>query len=479
MADFGYDVSDYVGIDPIFGTMADFDALLAAAHLRKLKIILDLVPNHTSDQHAWFTESRSSRRNAKRDWYIWRDPGKDGGTPNNWLSEFGGSAWQYNEATGQYYYHAFLPAQPDLNWRNPEVRAAMYGVMRFWLAKGVDGFRVDVIWHLIKDDQFRDNPPNPHFSEGQPPHHATVPLYSADRDEVHDIIQEMRRVIDEFADRVLIGEIYLPLERLVAYYGSELRGVHLPFNFALLSAPWQARALAKLIDDYEAVLPAGGWPNWVLGNHDRPRVATRVGAAQARNAAMLLLTLRGTPTIYYGDEIGLEQSVIPPAQVRDPFEKNVPGQGLGRDGCRTPMPWHAGPNGGFSTAEPWLPMNKEYLEKNVSMARDDRGSIYHLYRKLIAARRSHRSLAIGCYRPVVASGDLLLFVRELADERMFVALNLGQEPTEVALVHPGRLEGRVLVSSFGDRDGEGVDGGLGLRANEGLLIALSAGARLP
>jgi alpha-glucosidase len=253
----------------------------------------------------------------------------------------------------------------------------------------------------------------------------------------------------------------------------------LPFNFALLSAPWQARALAKLIDDYEAALPAGGWPNWVLGNHDRPRVATRVGAAQARNAAMLLLTLRGTPTIYYGDELGLEQAVIPPAQVRDPLEKNVPGQGLGRDGCRTPMPWDAGLNGGFSTAEPWLPVDKNYLEKNVATARDDRTSIYHVYRKLVAARRSHPSLAIGSYRPVVANGDLLLFVRELADERMFVALNLGQEPTEVALVHPGRLKGRVLVSSFGDRDGEGVDGGLGLRADEGLLIVLSPGSRLP
>ena len=232
MKDFGYDVADYTDIDPLFGTLADFDALLGSAHAQGLKVILDFVPNHSAEQHPWFAESRSTRENSRRNWYIWRDPAPDGGAPNNWLSEFGGSAWQYDQRTGQYYYHAFLAAQPDLNWRNPQLRAAMYDVMRFWLRRGVDGFRVDVLWHLIKDDQFRDNPLNPSFRPGDPPHHALVPLYTADRPEVHDVISEMRYVVDEFSDRVLIGEIYLPIERLVAYYGRDLAGVHLPFNFS-------------------------------------------------------------------------------------------------------------------------------------------------------------------------------------------------------------------------------------------------------
>ena len=307
MADFGYDISDYTDIDPLFGSLEDFDALLAAAHAQGLRVILDLVPNHTSDQHPWFKQSRASTRSSRRDWYIWRDPAENGGPPNNWPSVFDGSAWEYDCATGQYYYHAFLAAQPDLNWRNADVRSAIYEVMRFWLRRGVDGFRVDVIWHLIKDEHFRDNPPNPNFREGDPPHHCVVPLYTADRPEVHDIIAEMRRVTDEFTDRVLIGEIYLPLERLVAYYGRDLSGVHLPFNFSLLSTSWRAPAIARLINEYEAALPSGGWPNWVLGNHDQARIASRVGHDQAKIAAMLLLTLRGTPTIYYGDEIGMNQ----------------------------------------------------------------------------------------------------------------------------------------------------------------------------
>ena len=250
MADFGYDISDYAGIDPLFGSMHNFDALLKAAHALGLKVLLDFVPNHTSDRHPWFAESRVSRQSAKRDWYIWRDGAPGGGPPNNWLSEFGGSAWQFDEPSGQYYYHAFLPAQPDLNWRNADMRGAMHEVMRFWLRRGVDGFRVDVMWHLIKDAAFRDNPPNPDFRDGDPPHRRLLPLYSADRPEVHDVVRGLRAVIDEFPERVLIGEIYLPIERLVAYYGRDLSGAHLPFNFSLLETPWRARTIAQLVDRY-------------------------------------------------------------------------------------------------------------------------------------------------------------------------------------------------------------------------------------
>ncbi len=453
--------------------MADFDVLLAAAHAHGLRLILDLVPNHTSDRHPWFVECRSSRTSAKRDWYIWHDPRPGGGPPNNWRSEFGGSAWEYDAATAQYYYHAFLNRQPDLNWRNADVRAAIYDAMRFWLERGVDGFRIDVIWHLIKDAEFRDNPPNPAYRRGDPPHQVVLPLYTADRPEVHEVIAEVRRVTDAFGDRVLIGEIYLPIERLVTYYGRDLSGVHLPFNFTLLSAPWHAGDLANLIQEYEAALPSGGWPNWVLGNHDRPRIASRVGVEQARIAAMLLLTLRGTPTIYYGDELGMEQVRISPEHVRDPFERNVPGQGLGRDGCRTPMPWDDNAHAGFSSVEPWLPLAPNYPVLNVAAQRRERASMYALYRRLIATRRTHRALQVGNYRPIASEGDLLLYERSDGHDRVLVALNLGAEPTAVMCPH-GIANGRVLLSTRLDREGDCFTTTLALRPHEGVLVALDA-----
>ena len=425
MADFGYDIADYCDVDPLFGSLADFDALLADAHSRGVKVIVDLVPNHTSDQHPWFRESRSSRASAKRDWYIWRDPAPGGGPPNNWLSDFGGRAWEYDPATDQYYYHAFLTAQPDLNWRNTEVRAAMHDVMRFWLARGVDGFRVDVIWHLIKDEKFRDNPPNPDYRQGQPPHHALVPLYTADRPEIHDLIGELRAVVDEFPDRLLIGEIYR-------------------------------------------------WPNWVLGNHDRPRIASRVGPEQAAVAAMLLLTLRGTPTLYYGDEIGLPHVPIPPHRVRDPFELNVPGMGLGRDGCRTPMQWDASDKAGFTGGEPWLPLPAEHRHVNVENQRPDGTSLLVLHRRLLQLRRAHPALAIGDYRPMAASGDLLLYQRVLGSERFLVALNLGSDPIEVVFDND-QVAGRIVLSTHGDRLGEATRQAIALRHNEGVVVALTYG----
>ena len=469
MADFGYDISDYAGIDPLFGTMADFGALVSAAHTLGLKVILDLVPNHSSDRHPWFIESRSSRTNPKRDWYLWRDPRPDGSAPNNWMSEFGGSAWAFDAATGQYYYHAFLREQPDLNWRNPAVRAGVYDAMRFWLRRGVDGFRVDVIWHLIKDDQFRDNPPNPNYRPGRPPHEKLLPRYTADQPEVHGVIAELRGVIDEFERRVLIGEIYLPFERLVAYYGKDLAGAHLPFNFALLSASWNARAIEKIIAEYEGVLPSGAWPNWVLGNHDRPRVASRVGQPQARVAAMLLLTLRGTPTLYYGDEIGMHQVAIAPDQVQDPFEKNVPGIGVGRDGCRTPMQWDATPHAGFSTAQPWLPVPDDYFHDNAANLGADKQSILNLYRALIKLRKETPALVSGAYVPIAAKGDLLLYKRRDGQGSILIALNLGSDAVSVRSDTIG-LSGEILLSTGMDREGEAVGETLDLRGNEGVIL---------
>ena len=472
MRDFGYDIVDYCAIDPLFGSMQDFDELLEAAHSYGLKLLLDLVPNHTSSQHPWFIESRSSRRSPKRNWYLWRDPAPDGGLPNNWLSEFGGSAWAFDEASGQYYYHAFLASQPDLNWRNPHVREAIHNVMRYWLRKGVDGFRIDVLWHLIKDDQFRDNPINPEFKEGQPPHWKVLPLYTTDRPEVHEVVAGLRKVADEFDDCLLIGEIYLPPKRLVAYYGKDLEGVHLPFNFGLLETNWHARKIAELIDEYEGALPAGSWPNWVLGNHDRPRIATRVGDAQARVAAMLLLTLRGTPTIYYGDEIGMTDAEVPAGLVCDPLGKSVPA--LGRDGARSPMRWDGSRFGGFSETSPWC-LCPDEGPPNVTEEESNQASMLALYKRLIRARRHNPALTIGSYHPLVATGDVLLFRRSHPGcPSVMTALNLGDQPA-AAILEGIRSRGRVIVSTLAaDRDGEAVKDEIDLRPHEGLLIELLA-----
>lgn len=472
MRDFGYDVSNYTDIDPLFGTLADLDRLIDQAHRRGMRVILDFVPNHTSDEHPWFRESRRSKDDPRRDWYLWRDPAPDGGPPNNWLSHFGGSAWQLDEASGQYYYHAFLASQPDLNWRNPAVRRAMHAVLRFWLDRGVDGFRVDVLWLLIKDEQFRDNPPNPHAPPGDNPLRSQIPLYTADRPEVQSVVAELRRVVDEYEERVLIGEIYLPVQRLVTYYGADLKGAHLPFNFQLLEAPWNARSLAKLIDEYDSAVPRGGWPNWVLGNHDRPRVATRIGIDQARVAAILLLTLRGTPTMYYGDELGMLNVPIPPDQVQDPFEKNVPGRGLGRDPCRTPMQWTAFENAGFTSARPWLPIDDDYQIVNVASQSADPTSILTLYHRLIALRRKTPALAHGDYEPVTTTGDLLAYLRKHGAQRFLIALNLGAEPYAVSFSDAIEGRGRIVVSTHLDREDEVMSGDLNLRANEGVVIAL-------
>jgi alpha-glucosidase len=472
MADFGYDVSDYTDVHPLFGTLQQFDALAARMRQGGLKLILDYVPNHTSDQHPWFKESRASRSSAKRDWYLWRDPAPGGGPPNNWLSQFGGSAWEWDPACGQYYYHAFLKEQPDLNWRNPEVRAAMFDVLRFWMRRGVDGFRVDVLWHLVKDDQWRDNPPNPDYRPGDPPHLSQIPLYNTDRPEVQELITQMRCVVDEFPDRVLIGEIYLPVERLVAYYGALLDGVHLPFNFHLLQTAWNARSIASLIEQYQRALPVGGWPNWVLGNHDNPRVATRVGTLQARVAAMLLLTLRGTPTMYYGDEIGMTNTDVPPDRIRDPFEKNVPGLGVGRDPSRTPMQWTGEVNAGFSTSEPWLPLADNYPIVNVQSEDADPQSLLVLYRKLLKLRRDHPALVDGGYEPLPLSDDLLFYIRRSPYVSLLVALNFAATPFDL-LLDPLGVQGRIILSTHLDRDDKPIIRDLALRPHEGVIVELT------
>ena len=470
MADFGYDVSDHCDVHPIFGTLDDVDRLVAAARGRGLKLILDYVPNHTSDRHPWFVESRSARASPKRDWYVWRDAAPDGGPPNNWLSEFGGSAWTFEQATGQYYYHAYLKEQPDLNWRHPEVRQAMLDVLRFWFERGVDGFRVDAIHHLIEDEGLRDNPANPDWRDGMPPARRLLRTRTMDQPEVHDAIASMRRTADGYQDRVMIGEAYLPIDRLMAYYGAGLGGFQLPFNFHLISTPWQPTAIASLIDAYEAALPRGGWPNWVLGNHDRSRVASRLGAAQARIAAMLLLTLRGTPTIYQGEEIGMADVPIPPDRVRDTYEKNVPGLGLGRDPERTPMQWDSTAHAGFSTVEPWLPLASDYAEVNVAAQSDDPRSMLALYQELLRLRRAEPALSIGAYAPEAADEHVLAYRRRHRDRSLLIALNMSGQARTLRTPHLGK----VLLSTGLDRSGEPISGAIELRPNEGCIVAPDA-----
>jgi len=468
MADFGYDVSDYCGIEPIFGDLAGFDRLLAAVHSRGLKLILDFVPNHSSDQHVWFRESRASRNNPKRDWYIWRDAAPGGGPPNNWVSDFGGSSWEWDEATGQYYLHTFLKQQPDLNWRNPEVRAAMTDVLRFWLDRGVDGFRIDVLWHIVKDAAFPDNPLNPDWTPDRNERDRVFQAYSTDQPEAHEITADIRALADRYGERLLVGEIFLPYERHARWFGTPERPqVHLPFNFQLIENGWDAATLHEIIADYEASLPAFGWPNWVIGSHDAPRIAARIGEAQARVAAMLLLTLRGTPTLYQGDELGIGKVDIPPDRIRDPQEFRQPGKGLGRDRSRTPMPWDATSFAGFSDVEPWLPLNPDWQTRNVAAQSADPSSMLALYKSLLALRRAHEPLAIGQLTLVDSDPDVLAYERHHGDERLLVALNLGSKSRALPLP-PGATISETIASTVQH------DGGDTLAADEGRILRLGA-----
>lgn len=481
MHDFGYDVADYCDINPLFGTLADFDRLLTGAHARGLKVILDLVPNHTSDEHLWFQESRSSRDNPRRDWYIWRDPAPDGGPPNNWASFFGGPAWTFDPTTGQYYLHQFVTQQPELNYRHPDVLPTMLDNMRFWLDRGVDGFRVDVTWLMLKDEQLRDEPPNPNAGPNATDHERLLHIYTADVSGIHDIVRAMRAVLDEYDERMMVGEIYLPVGKLMTYYGDNDE-CHMPFNFQLISMPWDAQAIGRWVDEYEAALPADGWPNWVLGNHDQHRIATRVGTAQARVAQMLLLTLRGTPTSYYGDEIGMEDVFIPLEQCQDPAAVNQPEhfEQTGRDPERTPMQWDSSPNAGFApaSATTWLPVAENYKTRNVAAQSADPVSMLSFYRALAGLRSIEPALNAGAYERVMLGDhkDVLAYRRTLPGERGFlVLLNLAATAAELDLATAvGSETAELVLSTDPARAGQARTAAFTLHGNEGAIFALAA-----
>lgn len=422
--DFGYDISNYMDVDPRFGTLRDFDELAAAAHQRNIRVVLDLVLNHTSDQHPRFSESRTSRHNPKADWYLWQDS-----IPNNWQAVFGGKAWTYARERGQYYYHMFLAEQPDVNWRNPEVRKAQLDVARFWLARGADGFRLDVFNAYFKDDQFRSNP----FKLGLRAFDRQRHMYDVDRPEMIPLLQELRGILDSYPERYAVGETFLANpQKLRDYCGTDR--LHAAFNFDFAAAPFDAARLLKPILDWEQMKSDHDiWPNYVLSNHDLPRTATRYGEgeedARLKVIMALLLTQRGTPFLYYGEELGLRDIPLKRSEILDPPGKKYWPFFKGRDGCRAPMQWSAEPYAGFSTVKPWLPVHPDYRQRNVESQRGDRNSMFNFTRALIRLRKDHAALRRGDFTiltPQPRGG--LAYLRKGTDESILVALNFKDRP---------------------------------------------------
>ncbi|HET6773990.1 MAG TPA: alpha-amylase family glycosyl hydrolase [Acidimicrobiales bacterium] len=441
-ADFGYDVSDYCDIDPAYGDLADFDKLLGACHERDLRLLVDLVPNHTSDRHPWFVAARSSRDDPKRDWYVWRD-GTPDEPPNNWMAAFSPvPAWTWDDATGQWYLHQFLPQQPDLDWDNPEVVEAMHDVMRFWLDRGVDGFRIDVVHGIGKAPGLPDDPPE---MAGIP--HATL----NDTARTHELIRDMRTLVDSYpGDRLILGEVYLLSTELVATYYGEGDELHLSFNFPPLYTRWRAdRWRAQIADTHRLIDGRGAWATWVLSNHDNVRHRSRYGSEdRARAALFLLLGLRGSPVLYAGEELGLEDAVVPPDRVVDPG---------GRDGCRAPIPWTGAADHGWGVTDPWLPWPPEPERRNVEDLSADTSSILHLYRRLLAARRASPALRLGDFEMLDAGADVVAWRRSggVGSGDRVVAVNMGASPAAL------ELAGTVVVASDGAGEGSPFPGTLG------------------
>ena len=445
MADFGYDVADHTDVDPLFGTLDDADELIARAHELGMRVLLDFVPNHTSDRHPWFQESRASRDSPKRSWYVWR--GGDS-PPNGWVAAFGDQvpAWTRDEATGEWYLHSFLPEQPDLNWDEPAVEAAMHDVLRFWLRRGVDGFRIDVAHAIGKDPDLGDNEPGRRHSEDWP--------------SVHPRLAGIRRVLEEFgADRVAVGEVYLLDQRALAPYITTGDELHLAHNFVFLNLPWSSERFRAVVDEFEELTREGGWPAWCLNNHDHSRTATRYGWTRSRVAAMLVLALRGTPFVYQGEELGLTDVPVPPEAIVDIDD---------RDPERAPIPWEppsaAGPGAGFTTGRPWLPVHPDAERLAVAVQAQDARSHLTFYRALLGLRRATPALHAGTYRSVRAAPDVFAFVRQHAGERVLVALNFAPFPRPLPAEAAG---GRLLLSTS-----DGAGGAAALAGDEGRIIAL-------
>jgi alpha-glucosidase len=448
--------------------------LIQDSHNRNLKILVDFVAAHTSDQHSWFKESRSSRTNPKRDWYIWKDAGANGELPNNWLGRFDGlSAWEWDDKTEQYYLHSFLKEQPDVNWRNPDAKEAMLDVLHFWLQRGVDGIRVDAAYRAFKDLQFRDNPENPSWHPGMEPSDRLIEVFSKNIPEIHDFNRLLRRLVDQYGDRLLQGELYKSLEEIVKHYGANDE-LHLPLNSELMSSgcEWSAESVREVVDRYERLLPVGAWPNWSLSNHDKHRIVSRIGLAQAKIGMMLLLTLRGTPTIYYGDELGMEDGWIPAEHIQDPWEIKAPGIGVGRDPERTPMLWNNSANAGFCSESviPWLPIAQDYSSINVEAQKSNSRSFLALTRSLLRVRRQQSALHLGEYQSLYSPPQLFCYRRFNETSDILIALNFSSQFQEWTLPIEFRNQSTVMLSTFMDRQGGQLRDIVELRGNEGLII---------
>jgi alpha-glucosidase len=470
--DWGYDVADYCGVHPELGTLEDLDALVGAAGERGMRVLLDLVPNHTSDRHEWFVGAQTGRDARFRDYYVWADPGPGGGPPNNWLSNFGGSAWQLHEPTGQYYLNNFLPSQPDLNWWNDEVRDAFDEILRFWFARGVAGFRIDVCHAIVKDRELRDDPAVTEDDHPEVRKYALKRVFSMNRPEVHDVLRRWRALADaDDPRRIIVGETYvLELDSLIPYYGQGEDELHLAFNFLFVHSEFDAEQLRAVVEGVEQRLPALAWPVYTGSNHDAGRLATRWAGddvRRARVALMMLLTLRGTPFLYYGDELALPEVPLDPATALDPVARRTGDASRNRDVCRTPMPWSDAPGGGFTTAEatPWLPFG-DLAACNVAAQREDRGSVLHFVRDLIALRKGRSELTSGSYESLAAPAGAWAWRR---GERFAVALNLSD--AELAVDGIG---GRVAIATDRARDGEEVAGSVRLGAYEGVVVEVAA-----
>ncbi len=479
LLDGGYDVVDHCAVEPRFGDLATFDRLVEEAHRRGLRVLVDYIPNHTSHDHPWFIESRSSRDNACHDWYVWRDPAPGGSLPNNWTSEAGGSVWEWDPGRAQYYLHSHLIEQPDLNWRNPHVRAAMLDVLRFWLERGADGFRVDVAHMLMKHPDLPDNPPandvsgNP-FDLQHPDYASQLHIHDRRHPDTGEALAEIRRVLDEFPHTVAIAEIEaMPWDEWAGYYGHGGTGIHLPFPFRIIETSWAAPELARELRDMYLALPDGCWPIIALGNHDRSRLASRLGQSQARVAAMLLLTLRATPCLFYGDELGYEDQPVAIDRQRDYFARAA--GGVSRDPVRTPMAWNDGHNGGFSAASAdctWLPIAADYATRNVEVQLHDPDSLLTLYRDLLILRAQQPALQFGAIElidtgtPGLLDSPVVAYRRTLHESSLTIVLNLtsSEQPA------PPGVGGHLVFSTDPDERGTSLAPGAPIQPDRGLIL---------
>jgi alpha-glucosidase len=474
MADMGYDVSDYCDIDPVFGTLDDFKELITKAHAAGINVMIDLVPNHTSDQHPWFIDSRSSQTSKKSDYYTWRDPKSDGSPPNNWLSIFGGSAWEYDAGRGQYYLHTFLKEQPDLNWDNSLVRDEMKRIIRFWMDLGVDGIRADAVRWMSKDPALRDDPKNKTWKKGQDPFDSLFHKHSRFWKNLFPYLRELTDVMAEYDNRIMIFEDYPDgnyntKAQYLGFYGINPR-VSMPFIFEGLWTPFVAEAFQTFVTEFQGMLdPNAHTPVYCFSNHDQSRIVTRMGGdEQARVIALLQMTLPGLPVVYYGDEIGMPNADIAPEDIQDKSAFTSGNVLVSRDPARTPMQWKVGHHGGFTEGRPWLPVSQSLPRRNVAHQLHEPDSFLSLYRRLLRLRSRHEILRYGTYEVSNDSpDDVFLYSRWLGDQHVFIALNFSERDKTVKLPHDGRILCCTHPVDYPDID---TNGSVILRPYEGVLV---------